>query len=176
MNEGKETNKKKIIIIAVCVVSVVLIAVCAILIIKGLSSSSSAVSMDTAKSGYLQYEVRNYRVLLSYDITLKNNSDEDLKDFKIRGVFKSDYASGYILDQNAYAEEKLTQDKLFSLDAGETKTFHLMFYASYYKNDNAPSRELPSIILEMPEHEIKVGTFASETTTVQSEVYEYEHL
>ena len=53
------------------------------------------------QSSYSMYEERSDEVLLTYSITLRNDTGEDLTDFALRAELQSDYKSGYILAPEA---------------------------------------------------------------------------
>ncbi len=161
MDEEIKSSGSRKVLMTICVV-VALIALIAGAVVLTAVKLNATVPKSTEpvlvseQSDYLQYEIRNMSLLLTYNITLTNPSDKPCENFRIKGSFLKDYQSGLILEKDAYAKERITDNKVFSLAAGETKTFTLIFDASYYTNSNKPSKELPSITLETAEDEIEV--------------------
>ena len=161
MEEKKKTSKRKIaVIIIVAAAITALIATAALITAHKLNFNAPRPDdpmMVASKSAYVQYEIRNNKLYLSYDITLSNPSDKEMNGFSIKGIFDMDFENGLILDKNAEAMEKLTGSKTFTIAAGETKTYHLIFVASYYRNPHTPSGSLPTIVLTTADgREIKI--------------------
>ncbi len=151
MDGKKKTSTHKITVIVIAVVALTsLISVAAILVahkINGNAPRRDDPQLVKSQSAYVQYEIRNNAVYLSYNITLKNPSDTEMSGFKINGVFEQDFKSGLILDKNAPAMEKLTRAKTFTIAAGETKTYNIIFVAPYFRNQQTPSGALPCVVL-----------------------------
>ncbi|MCL2507771.1 MAG: hypothetical protein FWF05_01205 [Oscillospiraceae bacterium] len=147
--------KKKIFIITLALAAVAFIAVVIFsLLSTGGGNKPSGLKLLAAESTYSHYEIRNREAYLFYTVTLSNETGEKIEHAKLCGTFKADFASGFILKEDAFAKAILTGQETFFLEPGERVTLHLAFMASYYKNSGSPSRELPVITLFTPEEEI----------------------
>lgn len=113
--------------------------------------SQNAPVLLAEQSHYEMYEIRSGEILLTYEITLQNNTGSDLVDFAMRGILQDDYKSGYLLDSAATVREWGTKSTVFSLKNGETKTFTLVLTASYYRNDKEASGTLPQLFAVYPD-------------------------
>ena len=147
------TNKKVWLPILLVFGIAALLLVLLIVGTKVLSSGSrqSAPVLIAEQSHYEMYEIRTGEILLTYEITLQNNTGSDLTDFAMRGVLQDDYKSGYLLDSAATVKEWGTKSTLFSLKNGETKTFTLVLTAPYYRNDKKASGTLPQLYAVYPD-------------------------
>ncbi len=97
------------------------------------------------------FEERTDEVLLTYAVTLRNDTDTDMPDFALRAVLQSDYKSGYILSPDASVRIWGEQYSTFSLAAGETKTFDLILTAKFHKTQRTASGELPQLFAIYPD-------------------------
>ena len=161
-NKKQPAKRKAAVTVVIIVTALVLVAGGVLITAYRLKDKNAPKPGDpvlvVSESSYLQYEIRNDEILLSYRITLKNPSDKEFGDFRIGGVFDDDYESGIILDKNADARETMTGRKSFSLEAGEKQSYDLVFSAQYFRNQNKPSQTLPSVIITTSDgREIKVS-------------------
>ena len=100
---------------------------------------------------FSMYEERSDEVLLTYSVTLRNDTGADLEDFALRGVLQSDYKSGYLLSPDAKVRMWGEQYSTFSLSAGETKTYDLILTARFHKTQRTASGDLPQLYAVFPD-------------------------
>lgn len=158
MDDVKTTadpGKKKVLrrIGILCTGAAVLLAllVIGIHLLNG-NSNRPAPVLVADKSHYEMFEVRTGEVLLSYQITLRNETGEDLNDFALRAMLQQDYKSGYILSPAASVRQwGQNAGTTFSLPDGQTRTFDLTLTAQYFRNDKSPSKALPELYIVYPD-------------------------
>ncbi len=152
---GQTPEKKKRVWLSVGIILVLIAAVVALLVLgtKALHRNGSrpAPVMLTQSSHFSMYEERSDEVLLTYAVTLRNDTGEDLPDFALRGVLQSDYKNGYLLSPDAKVRKWGEQYSTFSLAAGETKTFDLILTAKFHKTKRTLSGDLPQLFAVFPD-------------------------
>lgn len=159
-NEKSNKSGLKIAILIVAVVAVVAVLVIGITKIVSSPGSAPAPVVVADECHYESYEIRTGEIYLYYHITLKNTTGADIDSFALRAVFEKDNKNGYLLGADASVKQKFSNNSLFSLKDGETKSFELAFIAPYYKNQKEFSKELPEMYIIYPdgtEGEIQVG-------------------
>lgn len=107
--------------------------------------------MLAQQSHYSMYEERSGEVLLTYCVTLRNDTGEDLRDFSLRGELQSDYKSGYLLSPDAKVRRWGEQYSTFTLASGETQTFDLILTAKFHKTQRTASGDLPELYAIYPD-------------------------
>lgn len=107
--------------------------------------------MLAQSSHYSMYEERTNETLLTYSVTLRNDTGEDLTDFALRAVLQSDYKSGYLLSPDASVRQWGQQYSTFSLAAGETQTYDLILTAKFHKTQRTASGDLPQLFAVYPD-------------------------
>lgn len=100
---------------------------------------------------YSMYEERSDEVLLTYSVTLRNDTGKDLTGFAMRGVLQTDYKNGYILSPDAKVRMWGEQNSTFSMAAGETKTYDLILTAKFHRTQRSASGELPQLFAVYPD-------------------------
>ena len=154
VNTPEQGNKKKVWI-PIVIVIVVLAAVLAALFFGmhrlGQNGSQPAPVLLAGSSHYEMYETRPDSVLLTYSITLRNDTDEDLRDFALRATLQSDYKNGYLLSPEATVRQWGEKNSTFTLAAGETQTFDLILTAQYHKTTRTASGDLPQLYAIYPD-------------------------
>lgn len=149
------TEKKKKVWLPVVLVLLLAAAVVTLLILgtKALHQNGAQPSpvMLAQSSHFSMYEERTDEVLLTYAVTLRNDTDTDLDDFALRGVLQSDYRSGYLLSSDAKVRMWGEQYSTFSLKAGETKTYDLILTAKFHKTQRTASGDLPQLYAVFPD-------------------------
>lgn len=150
--EERKHNKKVWLPILIVFGVVVLLLVLLIAGVKTLSAGGKTAPVLLAdQSHYEMYEIRTGEILLMYEVTLRNDTGNDLTDFAMRGVLQEDYKSGYLLDPAATVREWGTKSTLFSLKNGETKTFDIILTAPYFRNSKEASGALPQLYAVYPD-------------------------
>ena len=152
---GQTPEKKKKIWLPVGIIFVLAAVVVALLVLgtKALHRNGSrpAPVMLSQSSHFSMYEERSDEVLLTYAVTLRNDTGEDLEDFALRAVLQSDYKNGYLLSPDAKVRMWGEQYSTFSLEAGETKTFDLILTAPFHKTQRTRSGDLPQLYAVFPD-------------------------
>ncbi|MBQ7541708.1 MAG: hypothetical protein IJT44_05390 [Clostridia bacterium] len=155
----KETNipipKKKNVWLPIVVIVGVLAVLLALLIVivgkVGQNGSQPAPVMVAGSSHFEMYETRTDTVLLTYSITLRNETDQDLRGFALRGVLQTDYNKGYILSPEATVRQWGEVTSTFTIKSGEAKTYDLILTAKYHRTQRTASRELPQLYAVYPD-------------------------
>ena len=155
----KETNrpipKKKNVWLPIVSIVGVLIVMLVLVIVGvgkiGQKGSQPAPVMLAESSHYEMYESRNDTVLLMYSVTLRNDTDKELKDFALRGVLQADYQNGYILSPDATVRKWGEVTSTFTLQSGETQTYDLILTAKYHKTQRTASGKLPQLYAVYPD-------------------------
>ena len=156
----KDKNGLKVAILIMALITVVVVLVVGIVKVVSSPGNAPAPTVLADECHYQSYEVRNNDIYLYYTITLKNTTGNDIDNFALRAVFEKDHKSGYLLGADASVKEKFSNNSIFSLKEGETKSFNLSFVAPYYKNQKEFSKELPEMYIIYPdgtEGEIQIG-------------------
>ncbi len=150
-NEKKDRSGIKIAVLIICAVAVV--AAIVIGIVKVVSSPGNAPAPVAVadECHYESYEVRTGEIYLYYTVTLKNTTGADIDNFSLRAVFEDDYKSGYLMGADASVKQKFSNNSVFSIKNGETKSFELAFIAPYYKNQKEFSKALPEMYIIYPD-------------------------
>ena len=155
VNVGIPTENKRKVWLPVVIVLLIAAAVVTLLILgtKALHKNGSqpAPVMIADQCHYSMYEERSTEVLLTYSVTLRNDTGEDLQDFALRAVLQSDYKNGYILSPDANVRMWGEQYSTFSLAAGETKTYDLILTARFHKTQRTASGDLPQLYAVYPD-------------------------
>ena len=115
------------------------------------NGSQPAPVMVAQSSHFSMYEERTNEVLLTYSVTLRNDTDKDMPDFALRGVLQPQYKNGYILSPDASVRMWGEQYSTFSLAAGETKTYDLILTAKFHKTQRTLSGDLPQLYAVFPD-------------------------
>ena len=150
-----EAPKKRSVWVPIAVVGGVAIVLLALLIagtrLLSANSSVEAPVLLTDGSEYRMYELRNSDVLLSYTITLRNPTDEDMT-FALRAVLAQDAKSGYLTSENATVRGQDGEES-FDLPQGQARSFELVLTAPHPKYGGAekPSGELPQLYAVFPD-------------------------
>ena len=146
---------KKKVWLPIVIVCVVLIAALVALIVGmqkvGQNGSQAAPVMLAQSSHYEMYETRSDSVLLTYSVTLRNETDEDLCDFALRATLQSDYKSGYLLAPEASVRKWGEANSTFTIPAGQTQTLTLILTAKYHKTERTASGDLPQLYAVYPD-------------------------
>ena len=149
VNVESPAPKKKNVWLPVAVVLGFAVLVVVLLVVgtKALHKNGSqpAPVMIASESRYSMFEERSDEVLLTYSVTLRNDTDEDMSDFALRAVLQSDYENGYILSPDASVRMWGEQYSTFSLAAGETQTVDLILTAKFHKTQRTASGDLPQL-------------------------------
>lgn len=149
MTAGVSRAPRRKVWLPVVIVLAIAAAVVAILVFGMRSlhngSGQSAPVMVRSSSHYSMYEERSGEVLLTYAVTLRNDTGKDLQDFSLRAELQSDYKSGYLLSPDATVRMWGEQYSTFSLDKGETTTFDLILTARFHKTRRTASGDLPQL-------------------------------
>ena len=155
VNIENPTPKKKNVWLPIAVVLGVAVLVVILLVVgtKALHKNGSqpAPVMLADQSNYSMYEERSDEVLLTYAVTLRNDTGKDLTDFALRAVLQSDYRSGYLLSPDAKVRMWGEQYSTFSIPAGETKRFDLILTAKFHKTKRTASGDLPQLYAIYPD-------------------------
>jgi hypothetical protein len=148
-------GKKKNVWLPVGIILILAAAVVALLALgtRALHKNGShpAPVMLAQSSHFSMYEERPDEVLLTYCVTLRNDTDEDLGDFALRAVLQSDYKKGYLLSPDAKVRMWGEQYSTFSLAAGETKTYDLILTAKFHKTQRTRTGDLPQLFAVFPD-------------------------
>ena len=152
--ETPNTQKRKIwipvaVVLGIAALVVALLAVGTRALHK--NGSQPAPVMIADQCHYSMYEERSTEVLLTYSVTLRNDTGEDLQDFALRAVLQSDYKSGYLLSPDAKVRQWGEQYSTFSMAAGETKTYDLILTAPFHKTQRTASGDLPQLFVVYPD-------------------------
>ena len=156
-NEGKTSASagKRKVWVTIVIVCVVLLAALVALIIGmqriGQNGSQPAPVLVAESSRYEMFETRPDSVLLTYSVTLRNDTQEDLRDFALRATLQSDYKSGYLLSPEATVRKWGEKNSTFTLAAGETRTIDLILTAKYHKTQRTASGDLPQLYAVYPD-------------------------
>ncbi len=152
---GQTPAKKKKIWLPVGIILILAAAVVALLVLgtRALHQNGShpAPVMLAQSSRFSMYEERSDEVLLTYSVTLRNDTDEDLRDFALRAVLQSDYKKGYLLSPDAKVRMWGEQYSTFSLAAGETKSYDLILTAKFHRTQRTRSGDLPQLFAIFPD-------------------------
>lgn len=150
---GKKKTLRRIVILCSAIVILLVLLIAGLRLLSGHNSSNRPAPVLIAeKSHYQMFEVRTNEILLGYEITLRNDSDEALEDFALRGTLQEDYKSGFILDPNASVRQwNQNGGTTFTLAAGQTRTFDVVLVASYFRNAGKPSKVLPELYIIYPD-------------------------
>ncbi len=155
VNVEATTEKKKKVWLPIAIVLFVAALVVALLIFgtKALHKNGNqpAPVMLAEQSHYSMFEERTNEVLLTYSVTLRNDTGADLTDFALRAVLQSDYKSGYLLSPDARVRMWGEQYSTFSIPAGETRTFDLILTAKFHKTRRTASGDLPQLYAVFPD-------------------------
>ena len=148
-----EKKKKVWLPILVVLLIAALVVVLLIVVTNALHKNGSrpAPVMISGESHYAMYEERSDEVLLTYSVTLRNDTDEALDGFALRAVLQSDYKSGYLLSPDARVRQWGEQYSTFSMAAGETKTYDLILTAKFHKTQRTASGDLPQLYAVFPD-------------------------
>ena len=148
-------SAQKKVWLPIAVVSLVLALALVLLIfgvkMLGKNGSQPAPVMLANRSHYEMYETRTDTVLLTYSVTLRNETGHDLQDFALRGVLQSDYKSGYLLSADASVRQWGEANSTFSLASGETRTIDLILTARYHSTNRTASGDLPQLYAVYPD-------------------------
>lgn len=138
-----------VIVLAIAALVVVLFALAPKMLDKDYGRPAPV--MLVKQSSFSMYEERPDEVLLTYSVTLRNDTGSDLPEFALRAELQSDYKSGYILSPNASVRMWGQQNSTFSLAAGETTTYDLILTAKFHRTQRTASGELPQLYAVFPD-------------------------
>ena len=150
-----EAPKKRSVWVPIAVVGGVAVVLLALLItgtrLLAENSSVTAPVLLTDGSEYRMYELRNNDALLSYTITLRNPTNEDMT-FTLRAVLAQDAKSGYLSSENATVRSRDGEES-FTLPQGQNESFELVLTAPHPKYGGAemPSCALPQLYAVFPD-------------------------
>lgn len=146
---------KKKVWAPIVIVSILLIGALVALVMGmqriGQNGSQPAPVLLADRSHYEMYETRPDSVLLTYSVTLRNDTDEELRDFALRATLQSDYKSGYLLSPEATVRKWGEKNSTFTLAAGATQTLDLILTAKYHKTERTASGDLPQLYAVYPD-------------------------
>ncbi|MBQ3151160.1 MAG: hypothetical protein IJB86_07965 [Clostridia bacterium] len=151
MSDKKDKTGLKIAALVVAFVAVVVAVVVGIAKVVSSPAKAPAPVVVADECHYESYEIRTGEIYLYYHITLKNTTGADIDSFALRAVFEKDHKSGYLLGADASVKQKFSNNSVFSIKNGETKSFELAFVAPYYKNKKEFSKELPEMYIIYPD-------------------------
>lgn len=150
----KSSSKKVWLPIVIVGVAAVVVLVLIILGTRMLASNGTkpAPVMLRDESEYVMYESRTGEVLMTYRVTLQNNTGSAIENFALRALLEEDYKSGFVLSSDATVRKSGEQMSFFTLQDGEKQTFEIVLTTSFYPRSGiSPSKALPQLYAVYPD-------------------------